>query len=378
MVHQSRPLGRKGLIALAFIEQLEVEGGFLSGLSLRFEPGLNVLIGPRGVGKTSVVELLRFCLGVRGFTEESDRASRTHALSILGDGQVTVTLALEGERILLTRTGEDTAPRPGVSSDMWLPTILSQREIELVGRDAGGRLRLIDGLRNRIDDLDRSDEALRASIASLTQEMHDISRELGLLLQQTSQLASAPAELDEALRAETELRASMGERRDVEVEAQRLGTAIAELGVQIAIGDRTIEALKVWRLRLEQTRSASPVLEEWPGTGDALEGVRQALLKANGTLEATVDQLAQTEADLVLAMGVLTTSRVETQQEARQLRQQLEEIKLGAGAIAKRVADLREQVGQLEALQSVVQAKESQIETLQSSRRGLLDQLDEV
>jgi recombinational DNA repair ATPase RecF len=35
-----------------------VEDGFLDGLDLRFSDGLNVLIGARGTGKTSIVELL--------------------------------------------------------------------------------------------------------------------------------------------------------------------------------------------------------------------------------------------------------------------------------------------------------------------------------
>ena len=45
------------------IERVQVEEGFLDGLDLRFTKGLNVLIGPRGSGKTSVIELIRFCLG---------------------------------------------------------------------------------------------------------------------------------------------------------------------------------------------------------------------------------------------------------------------------------------------------------------------------
>ena len=46
------------------IERLQVEAeGFLSGLDVQFVEGLNVIIGARGTGKTSIVELIRFCLG---------------------------------------------------------------------------------------------------------------------------------------------------------------------------------------------------------------------------------------------------------------------------------------------------------------------------
>jgi predicted AAA+ superfamily ATPase len=38
------------------IKRIQVEEGFLDGLDIAFAPGLNVLIGPRGTGKTSVIE----------------------------------------------------------------------------------------------------------------------------------------------------------------------------------------------------------------------------------------------------------------------------------------------------------------------------------
>jgi len=69
-----------------------VEDGFLDGLDLSFRPGLNTLIGARGTGKTSIIELIRFCFGIPGYTAESTRKSKEHALSILGNGQVTLTV----------------------------------------------------------------------------------------------------------------------------------------------------------------------------------------------------------------------------------------------------------------------------------------------
>ena len=39
--------------ALVWIEALHIEGGVLDGLSQKFSPRLNVLIGGRGTGKSS-------------------------------------------------------------------------------------------------------------------------------------------------------------------------------------------------------------------------------------------------------------------------------------------------------------------------------------
>ncbi|MCY4136859.1 MAG: AAA family ATPase, partial [Rhodobacteraceae bacterium] len=65
------------------IERVQIEEGFLDGLDVSFALGLNVIIGERGTGKTSLIELVRFCLGVQGYTSESAKRSLDHALSIL-------------------------------------------------------------------------------------------------------------------------------------------------------------------------------------------------------------------------------------------------------------------------------------------------------
>ena len=73
------------------IQRVQVDEGFLDGLDVTFTSGLNVIIGSRGTGKTSLIEIIRFCLDASSTTTETTRRSRDHALSILGSGQVTVT-----------------------------------------------------------------------------------------------------------------------------------------------------------------------------------------------------------------------------------------------------------------------------------------------
>ena len=96
-----------------FISRIQVEEGFLDGLDLTFTEGHNVLIGARGAGKTSVIELIRFCLGVPALTERASETSREHALSILGSGRVTVTLNDGKRSIAISRTAEQVAQRTG-------------------------------------------------------------------------------------------------------------------------------------------------------------------------------------------------------------------------------------------------------------------------
>jgi predicted ATP-dependent endonuclease of OLD family len=74
------------------IESIRVEGGILDKFEQKFSPKLNVLIGGRGTGKSSVIELLRFCLGAESYTDDSETDAAEHALGVLGDGRVTVIL----------------------------------------------------------------------------------------------------------------------------------------------------------------------------------------------------------------------------------------------------------------------------------------------
>ena len=94
-----------------FIEQVQIEDGFLGGLHLRFEGGLNVLIGARGTGKTSLIELIRYALGASAFTEDAERRGNQQALSVLQGGQVTVVLRDGEDRLVVTRGARDETPR---------------------------------------------------------------------------------------------------------------------------------------------------------------------------------------------------------------------------------------------------------------------------
>jgi len=74
---------------------LNVTGGFLSGVHLEFADGLNCLIGGRGAGKTTVLEFLRFGLGLMPDPKVS--AARFRAIdglvkANLGNGRLTIEL----------------------------------------------------------------------------------------------------------------------------------------------------------------------------------------------------------------------------------------------------------------------------------------------
>jgi hypothetical protein len=62
------------------------EGGFLDGAAVRFSENLNVLIGGRGTGKSTVIESIRYVLGLDPLGEESRKASDGIVRNVLRNG----------------------------------------------------------------------------------------------------------------------------------------------------------------------------------------------------------------------------------------------------------------------------------------------------
>jgi recombinational DNA repair ATPase RecF len=170
------------------IERVQIEEGFLDGLDVEFTPGLNVIIGARGTGKTSLIELIRFCLDVKGHTPKTERRSRDHALSVLGSGQVTVIFSDAGRRVTVIRTADDISPR--TSGSFSAPIIFSQTEIEAVGIQATGRLKILDGFLENGYHSDAEEASTVADVRSLTAEAAVLRRDMDELERQLSELTS--------------------------------------------------------------------------------------------------------------------------------------------------------------------------------------------
>jgi len=90
------------------IRSVAIRGGFLDGQTFDFSDGLNCLIGARGAGKTTVVELVRYALGAMP-SRETAPAERRPIESLvernLADGRVEVTIETkDGLTYIVSRT----------------------------------------------------------------------------------------------------------------------------------------------------------------------------------------------------------------------------------------------------------------------------------
>lgn len=359
------------------IERVQVEEGFLDGLDVSFVPGLNVIIGARGTGKTSLIELIKFCLNVKGHTPETNRRSFDHARSVLGSGLVTVTLADGNRKITVVRTSDDTNPR--ASEPYPSPLVFSQTEIESVGLQASGRLGLLSGFADVPTDGTAERDAA-AEARSLTAQAATLRREIDDLKRRVAEIPAIDAELAKLAPSEQQLSAISVEAAKRKTELDVLTADISGKSVAATVIARLKERLAGWRSAITAAASTPSIEEQWPDpTGsNPLTPVHARFTKARAHLKAALDELALAEGEVATIANARNAGRLATEEKARQLRKELEALQAGAGNIARQGQQLRERKAQLEALKALLAQRSAGLVDLGSKRGAVLDRLEEL
>lgn len=144
------------------IDSISISDGFLSGLATGFSPDLNVLLGGTGVGKSLVLEAIRFVLAQQVdaavFKTIYEEVDHRLELALRQGTDVTVRISAAGEKYRITRTYSIKGSVPIVEQDVdgeWVgidrpPASLltlasfSQGEILEYARAPVGRVGLVD------------------------------------------------------------------------------------------------------------------------------------------------------------------------------------------------------------------------------------------
>ena len=360
------------------IERVQIEEGFLDGLEVFFAPGLNVIIGERGTGKTSLIELVRFCLGVQGNMWDSAKRSLDHAHSILGSGQVTVTLS-DGEReILVMRTTSDESPR---ASELFVrPIIFSQTEIETIGLQAQGRTRLLDSFGvDQKDTVTREYEAASV-VCSLTVEAAALRREIDELARQVEEIPALNKQIAELVPQEQKLAKVSADTNEKKNQYDTVSVCIATSAVGISAIERYHQSISSWQESLLSVSSASPPVEPWPeGAGpDQLEKCRLSVVRAKDLLNKALQELQSIKDKVQWQLLFSQTDKLNFENQARSLRNEVEVLQKGAGAIILQGQQLRERMAQLESLKNVLTERQKALHTLLAQRNTALDRLDSI
>jgi chromosome segregation ATPase len=319
------------------IRRMQVEGGFLDRLDLRFDPELNVLIGGRGTGKSSIIELIRYCFDQPGSADEEDQTrSREQALSVLQDGQVTLSIE-DGENDIDISRSANAEPE-GLEPGLPRPLIFSQKNVESIGLSSRGRLNIVDLFLPDISVQRSEERRLVTQIRSLTTEVFNLLREADEFSERLAGSESIVLELNRAEARAAEISKSSSLLDAKQKQLERLAAQSANLAVRGDALRRALETTKNYRDETEGVKVFGFSLDDWPasaGAADILQPVRVKLAQAERHINAAHDLLAASAEDIEGWIRAVEKERAPLEEQARAIRREIEGLKEGAGAAAR-------------------------------------------
>ncbi len=258
-----------------------------------------------------------------------------------------------------------------------LPIVLSQNEIELVGLDERGRLRLIDEFRPIDEAEGRAALAAMSSIRSLSRELAEIDVELQALREQLAQLPALQRELAAAEDSATASAESMARASDLLKSLDDLSREGAAQSAAVAMLERTKESIDTWIDELNLVHRRMPRPERWPALSeDPLSEVRQVADDVSDLLARAVDRGVSAIEFLELELAKQKVVLSELDDQARELRRSADVLQAGAGEATRRLSSLRETVAQLLQLASVEEQHRIRRDEALGVRSARLEELE--
>ena len=354
-----------------FIERIQVEEGFLNGLDVKFTSGLNAIIGARGTGKTSLIELIRFCLNVPANTQDVNKKSREHALSILGSGQITVTLNLNGQLVQVTRTNSDESPR---TNGYYLhPLIFSQKEIETIGLESSGRLKLIDSFVSKTSDDNIGEKKVIAEIASITTEINNKNKEKDDIESIVRELPAINEQLDKIKPLEISIASTSASLNKKTIKLNDISSELSSISVLDDNNKRAKSEIEKWYMLINSSYEYPfEELETNNVYNEYQDKIRNSKLKIYTVLEEVYAIYEKMNASVT----ELSAKRLEIEAQSRALRQEIENFQAGSGEILRSGQELRRKQAICESYKHLLEVKESELISLRKKRSLLFDSLE--
>jgi hypothetical protein len=299
------------LVALAW------EGGFLDGAAIHFNPNLNVLVGGRGTGKSTVVESIRTVLGLEPAGDEARKAHEGIVRHVLKSG-TKVSLLVRAHRPAVREYRiERTIPNPplvrddqgGVSNlspqDV-LPRVevFGQHEISELTKSREKLTRLLDRFVERDDALPRRKADLRRALEKSRKSVLDTRAELRQIEERLATLPGLEETLERFREAGLEDRLK---EQSLLVREERLLASIPE---RLASFRDCLDNLKR-EVPIDRVFLSAKALEDLPGKA-SLQGLN-AVFEA---LDRDIQRIAK-ELEQALGHADAGVAAVRTSWEAR-------------------------------------------------------------
>jgi chromosome segregation ATPase len=192
------PAEQEGPRASHKIRRVTVLGGFWDGLEMDFAPALNCIIGARGTGKTTILELCRYCLGQLQSADPSRQAQLTKLIKANLD-RGTVEVTIETRDGMKYRVARGSSGEPEVSDERGSPVEVSLARGQVFAADFYSQHQIEDIAINPRAQLAIIDQFVADEIAGLDPERRNVLSELEKNSADIHRLRQAIADREEEL-----------------------------------------------------------------------------------------------------------------------------------------------------------------------------------
>ena len=356
-----------------WISRIRVTGGFLSGLDVSLDQGLNVVVGPRGAGKTTFLELLRHAVGAQHADQSAAAVRGRQAFldAVLGSGEVIVDVESDDGGRHLVVDAKGGGQRFDLSKSV---LVLGQNELEEIASDAPSRLNLLDlrtGAANEPPD--------RGEIEALTGEIFDVRAELDERREESNKRERLVADRELLSSQEKALlgdsTAQLSEKRDLlrQAEEQVISSGQDLERIESVRGDlaqlQSSYQRELDRLRVTTDRAAA--LSQVPA-------VRGALVEAASLSEGVSAAILDALTSLDTAASETRERNIDAREAAAPIREELERAEAGLGQITAQLRNVDTALRALDENDSAVRSLEARHATLLDRRSQLLNAVEQA
>jgi len=353
------------------------QGGFLDGIKIRFNEDMNVLIGGRGTGKSTIIESLRYVLRQEPLGDDARARHQNIVQHVVGKGtkiSLLVRIHRPSERTYLI---ERTVPNPpkvrdedgnvrNLSPADLMPDveIYGQHEVAELATEQSKLVHLLDRFAEIPTDLEERKRSLRSDLADTRRRILEIDREV--------------RDINERLDALPGIEETLEQYREagVEQKLEKQSKLVREEGLLETAKDR-IEGLKQIQqsldksLPIDRTFISSSVREELVN--------RELLADVNNILEILSEQATEYSESLqeLLKTGSQRLSELEEDWADRKAdaeedyEEALRELK-DADVDGEEFLELRRKVEELRPLRKKREQYQRERQKVQQKRRNLL------
>lgn len=361
---------------------IEWAGGFLDGAAIHFNENLNVLVGGRGTGKSTVIESIRAVLGLAPVGDQASEAHEGLVKHVLRSGtQISLLLrsphpsrreylierTLPNPPTVQTAEGETLALTPAEVAPR--VEVFGQHEIPELARNPQERTRLLE----RFLEPDGHEQDKQNAARRLEPARRGLLDALAKQAEVEERLAALPG-LSETLKRfqEAGLEDKLKHKSLLVREERVLDTAEQRIGELRDLVDAVRDGLPIERQFLDQAN-----LEKLPN-GDLLQRLAPILDELSVAARNAVSTLEQAQATAVAANADVRKDWAQKSEEADETYQQtlreLQRDKIDGEEFIR----LRRRIEQLEPLKQQRDQLHTGIATLRDQRRNAVISFEEA